>query len=138
MAIIALEGMRFHAFHGFYEEERIIGNEFILDVLVNTDISMASMSDELYVGMPGGPQKAATVNYETIYLLCKAEMSQPTKLLETLVDRIAERISDHFSNVTGTLVRLRKLSPPLGGRVDSSWLLTTHGDIDVSYLNFVK
>ncbi|NJN35420.1 MAG: dihydroneopterin aldolase [Saprospiraceae bacterium] len=29
MALVALEGMRFFANHGLYDEERLIGNNFI-------------------------------------------------------------------------------------------------------------
>jgi len=142
MAIIALEGMRFNAPHGYYPEEQVLGNEFILDVLVSTDFFVAAITDELYEEakeeeddddeMETSPN---TVNYETLYLICQMEMRKPTKLLETLVNRIADRISRHFDEVTGLVVRLRKLNPPLGGRVDSAWVLTSRGDLDASYLS---
>jgi dihydroneopterin aldolase len=60
MAIIALEGIRLHARHGYYPEEEILGTEFIIDVYVETDTNEAAKSDELI----------HTVNYETIYLIC--------------------------------------------------------------------
>jgi dihydroneopterin aldolase len=34
MAVIGLEKVRFYAYHGYYEEENIIGGEFELDVFV--------------------------------------------------------------------------------------------------------
>ena len=48
MATIALEGMRFYAYHGYYEEERTLGNEFILDVYVNTEIVLTTLVDDLH------------------------------------------------------------------------------------------
>lgn len=137
MAIIALEGMRFHAPHGYYPEEQVLGNDFILDVLVSTNFFMAAIRDELYEEAEDEDEETSpnTVNYETLYLICQMEMRKPSKLLETLVNRIADRISKHFDEVTGIVVRLRKLNPPLGGRVGSAWVLTSRGDLDASYLS---
>ena len=156
MATIALEGMRFFAYHGYYEEERILGNDFILDVYVNAETVLTKFTDDLYadldeveetlkendmslkeIGIKRSkkPEKdkhrPTTVNYETVYLLCQAEMKEPTHLLETLVENIAERITDYFDNVEGVLVRLKKLYPPLGGRVDNAWVMATHGEIEI-------
>lgn len=132
MAIIALEGMRFYANHGYYEEERILGNEFILDVFVNANTMLAAVADELYTPPVGdGKVRPTTVNYETIFLICQAEMRKPAKLLETVVERIAGRIMEHFENAEGVIVRVKKLHPPLAGRVDCSWVLASHGDIEI-------
>ncbi len=32
MATISITGMEFHAFHGCFKEEQVIGNTFIVDV----------------------------------------------------------------------------------------------------------
>ena len=47
MAQIALEGMRFHAFHGVHEAEQIIGTEFVVDVFVRSGITRAALSDNV-------------------------------------------------------------------------------------------
>lgn len=138
MATIALEGVHFFARHGYYEEEQILGNTFVLDVIVNADIELAAETDELYEELAEeeieeDEPASTTVNYELLYFICQREMKAPAKLLETVVERIAERIRD-FDNVTGYLVRLRKLHPPLGGKVDNAWVMTSGGDLDYSYL----
>lgn len=118
MAVIALEGMRFYAYHGFYEEERIVGNYYTLDVYVKTGVFKAAMSDDLF----------ATVNYETIYFLCQTEMRRPTKLLETLVQRMIDRLMEQFEGkVSGIKIRLTKLNPPLRGSVDRAFVEMTSG-----------
>lgn len=142
MAIIALEGVQFFARHGYYEEEQVLGNTFVLDVIVSADTEMAAETDELYEELEEeeieeDEPAATTVNYEVLYFICQMEMKTPAKLLETVVDRIANRIEE-FDNVRGYLVRLRKLSPPLGGRVGSAWVMTTGGELDFSYLELVK
>ena len=156
MATIALEGMRFFAYHGYYEEERILGNEFILDVYVNTETILTKFVDDLHADLDEveeilkgadmtlkdidvkrgkKPEKdkhrPTTVNYETVYLLCQAEMRESTLLLETLVENIADRIIDYFDNVEGILVRLKKRTPPLGGRVDNAWVMITKVEIEI-------
>ena len=120
MATIALEGMRFYAYHGFYEEERIIGNLFTVDLYIEAKIQRAAASDDLF----------ATVNYETAYFICQSEMRKPVKLLETLAQNIAERISGQFERVSGVTVRVRKHAPPLGGPVDSSYVEYVAGGME--------
>ena len=39
---VALEGLEFHAFHGVYPHERESGNWFEVDIVVESDFSMAS------------------------------------------------------------------------------------------------
>ena len=47
MAVVALEGMQFFAYHGLHEEERLLGTQFILDVWINTDIEDAQAAGEV-------------------------------------------------------------------------------------------
>lgn len=113
MAKIALEGMEFYAYHGFYEEEQIIGNQYLVDVYVETNISVAAATDDLY----------KTVNYETIYLICQAEMRKTAQLIETVAQRILSRLGSHFGKkASGVTVRIKKLNPPLGGKVACSYV----------------
>lgn len=108
MDIIALEGMKFIAAHGFYEEEAILRGEFLLDLEVAVDTENATAEDDLF----------KTINYETLFYLCKQEMEQPCKLLETVAHRIVDRIDSQFEDeIMGIRLKLRKMNPPLDGRV---------------------
>jgi dihydroneopterin aldolase len=107
MAVIALEGMEFYAKHGFYEEEEIIGGEYVVDVFITTQVDRAAVSDDL----------SETINYETVYLICKAVMKQPTKLIETVAKRIALNLKNQFRNMSELRVKVTKKNPPLGGKV---------------------
>lgn len=138
MALIILEGMRFFAYHGYYEEENIIGNDFVVDLIIQTDAEAAAETDELYQSEGEEEHKPTTVNYETAFLICQAEMRKPAKLLETLASRIINRIDDYFDDVEGVMVRLQKLHPPLGGRVYSAAVVTSIGTIDFTYFELVK
>ncbi len=109
-ASIGLEDVRFHAPHGFYEEEHLAGNDFSIDVYVESNILGAATQDDL----------GKTVNYSTIYYLLQSEMKKPTQLLEALAYRMAKRIKDQFDSVKSVRLRLRKLNPPLGGKVGAA------------------
>ena len=37
MERIEIEGMKFYAFHGHYPVEKEVGNEFLVDLIINTD-----------------------------------------------------------------------------------------------------
>jgi len=110
MAVIALEGMRFYAYHGFYEEEQILGNDYVVDVHITTAVEQAAVTGDLY----------KTINYETVYLICEAAMRKNTKLLETVAENISLGLKHQFKSVKELSVKVKKLNPPLGGRVESA------------------
>lgn len=118
MAVIALEGMHFYAHHGFYEEERIIGGNYIVDIQIDTNTTIAAATDDLY----------KTINYETVYRICQSEMRKPSKLLEALAQRIISKISEMFGKKAKNIkIRIKKLAPPLGGRVDAAFIEIEQG-----------
>lgn len=102
---IALRNARFYAYHGYYEEEQIIGNEFFLDVICFMKAFVADTGDNL----------EKTINYEDLYRIAKDEMSKPKKLLETVVDNILDTIKSNYHEVKEIEVSLRKSNPPFGG-----------------------
>jgi dihydroneopterin aldolase len=108
MLTIALEHVRFRAFHGFYPEEQVIGNDFIVDVSVN--IADTTPVDEL----------SDTVNYQDLFDVVKTVMSVPQPLLEQVVTDISNTIRERYPRVKKTVVTLRKLSPPMGAEVRNS------------------
>jgi dihydroneopterin aldolase len=103
---VALEGLEFHAFHGVYPHERESGNWFEVDIAVETDFSLAATTDEL----------VGTVNYEQLFKVVKDEMEQPSKLLETVAEKVAKDVLEIFPNVISVEFRISKLNPPIGGK----------------------
>jgi len=108
MAVIALEGMHFFAYHGVFDEERQTGSEFIVDVSLTVDVNQAAVSDDLN----------KTVNYETVFLLCEAVMRIPSRLLENVAQRIALQLKHQFGFIKEMTIRVRKKNPQVGGLVD--------------------
>jgi dihydroneopterin aldolase len=107
MALIALEGMQFYAYHGFYKEEQLIGADYIVDVYITSDINQAAVADDLY----------KTINYETVYLICEAAMRTNAKLIENVAARISLNLKFQFGGIKELKIRIRKKNPPLGGQV---------------------
>jgi 7,8-dihydroneopterin aldolase/epimerase/oxygenase len=110
MATISLEGMKFHAYHGVYEAEKILGTDYLVDVSVKTSIKDAAKTDDV----------EKTINYETIYQICDQEMLTSRNLIETVVKNIINKMKYQFPNMDSIHVIVRKLNPPLGGRVYAS------------------
>ncbi len=100
---IALEGLRLFARHGYYEEERLLGREFILDIYVGTDLGDPGLTDLL----------KDTIDYEKIIAICQEEMKIPSKLLEHVAYRIRERILALAGRDSGVKVRISKPNPLL-------------------------
>lgn len=108
MSTISIEGMEFYAYHGHFAEEQLIGTWFIVDLFLTTDTSVAEKSDNLH----------DTVNYMEVYQLVKREMETSSKLLEHVGRRILDTVRNHFSTVEHARVKVRKMNPPLGGKMD--------------------
>lgn len=107
MVTIALKGMRFHSFHGYYAEEQSVGNTYELDVMLRTPLELTDLDDEL----------TNTINYESVYQLCKEEMAKPVRLIETVAKSILDQMM-RFERVAYCKVSIRKMHPLLGGLVD--------------------
>ena len=103
---IALEGLEFHAYHGVYPHERESGNFFEIDIAVETDFSEGAAHDDL----------RGTVNYETLFKIVKDEMEKPSKLLETVAEKIVSDVMEMLPPVKVVELRISKLNPPIGGK----------------------
>ncbi len=116
MITVALQGAEFFAKHGFYPEEQLIGCRFLVDISVGFKPGGDLRKDNL----------SGTVNYETLYHIAAEQMQHPKKLIETLAEAILEGIKKEYPHIENAEVRIRKLNPPLKGRVD-------HSSVTISY-----
>lgn len=108
-ANIALIGMEFYAFHGYYEFERRVGSRFTLDVEVSID-KFQDPTDRI----------EKTVNYEDIYQISAHFMAKKYKLLESVAFDIASEIKLRFEQVIRVKVKLSKINPKLPGKVGAA------------------
>lgn len=108
MSKIILENMEFHAFHGFLEHENEIGNTFLVSISMEIDTEKAGKSDNLQ----------DTLNYQSVYYAVRKEMKVQSKLIEHVAQRILNSVFNEFPQIQELEVKLSKLNPPLGGKVE--------------------
>lgn len=105
MGVIALEGLDFFAYHGFFEEEQKIGNRYSLDITIEADLKKASESDNL----------GDTVDYSVLYQIAATVMQEPSKLLEHIGLKVIAGIRASYPSVDKVIVSVTKFNPPIGG-----------------------
>ena len=108
MGKIYLKNIRLYAFHGCMDEEKKIGSDYIVNVVVKTNLDKSSKSDQL----------KDTVDYVALHAIVKEEMQQRAKLLEHVADRILNRIIEEHPSGQKAKVKVSKRNPPIGGNVE--------------------
>ena len=108
MGIIKVENIKIFANHGCLKEETAIGSDYRVDLEVKANLKTSAKSDEL----------ADTIDYVFLNKVVREEMSKPSKLLETVAQRILNRIFNKDEMVTKATVSVSKINPPIGGDVE--------------------
>ena len=57
---------------------------------------------------------ADTLNYAEVYNIVKQEMAIPSKLIEHVSGRIANRLMEQYADISSIELRITKLNPPMG------------------------
>lgn len=113
MVTVHLNNLQFNAFHGIHEEEKILGNEYVIE---------ASMSFQENTAIIVHIEE--TINYAMVYNIIKKRMSIPTPLLETVVMEIGNEIHAAYPLLKSIYISVKKLHPPIEGM---------HGSAGVSW-----
>ncbi|MFO8067083.1 MAG: dihydroneopterin aldolase [Bacteroidales bacterium] len=109
MGKILLEDMEFFAYHGCFDEEKVIGNQFIVNLEIETDTGRSEKSDDLL----------ETVNYQEVYNVIGEVMNESCNLLEHLTSKILDVLMDKFSAISFARLKVSKINPPMGGKMRS-------------------
>jgi len=104
---IDLEEMKFYAYHGHYEVEQKVGNQFLVSVKVNCEKKEALHSDRL----------RDALDYQRIYSLIKEQMEIPSHLLEHVAGRIADGLLSEWKEIRSVRIKISKMNPPMGGEI---------------------
>jgi len=110
MECIELKKLILHAYHGVTEQERIVGNNYRIDLKLFLDLSKAMESDTL----------EDTLDYADIFGLVKEEMTLPSHLIEHIAGRIVRKIKEKYPNISKVKIRLAKINPPIEGEVQEA------------------
>ena len=107
---IYLRNVRFHALHGVSPQEGIVGNDYLVNLVLDYDFSSAMKTDDLQ----------GTLNYAEVYQKVREEMAVPSKLLEHVAGRIAHRLFSDFPEIQKLQLSITKVNPPMGADSDGA------------------
>lgn len=102
MLSIHLHNLTLFAHHGIYQEEKLLGNAFELNITINyqpLSLPVKHLSD--------------SIDYVAVYELVKKRMAIPTPLLETVITEMATEILAQFSLAEEVFIAIRKKYPPI-------------------------
>ena len=101
---ITIKSLKFQGKHGYYDHERVDGNEFELDVTAWGKFKEAIKWNRL----------DKTFNYELVEEAALNFFSGPKeKLIETLCHNIGEQIFEIAPDIKKLKVSVRKMNPPI-------------------------
>lgn len=101
---IRLTSLRYHALHGYYDQERESGNDFEIDLEAHGAFRESIKDDNL----------SATFDYEQATTIVSEVMNGTSeKLIETLCIRIGDRLFEEMGALKKLSVTVRKMNPPI-------------------------
>jgi dihydroneopterin aldolase len=105
---IILDTMVFEGTHGVLPEEQLAPQPFEVDVELLLDLRPAGASDDL----------TRTIDYSRVFEVCR-EIVESTRfdLIEALAEAIAHELLTRFAGLHEVVVRVRKPTVRLGGRI---------------------
>jgi dihydroneopterin aldolase len=113
MITINLQNLQFHSYHGIHEEEKILGNNYEVNALVEFQESQNVIA-----------HLNETIDYSRLYDIIQKRMNIPCPLLETLVMETGLAIKNEFSQIKAVSLTITKKNPPISG---------LRGDVSVSW-----
>ena len=100
MDVLRVTGMKFHAFHGHNEQEKIDGNDFEVDLILHFDMTLPGNSDKL----------DDALDYADLRRITAGIMEGPSAdLIEYLAFKIGNTIWDTYGS---------GLNPPIDGHTN--------------------
>lgn len=103
--IVFIKNATIHGHHGVLEQERKVGNEFIISVSVVIPETDSMRSDRIQ----------NTLSYVDLYRIVHEEMKTPRNLLETVAIDIARKIRRFYPEVISGNITITKAAAPING-----------------------
>ncbi|WMJ87625.1 2-amino-4-hydroxy-6-hydroxymethyldihydropteridine diphosphokinase [Anaerocolumna sp. MB42-C2] len=101
---IRITNLEVFGHHGVYKEENVLGQKFLVSVILYADLWKASCKDDL----------TKSVNYGEVCHFIKREMEKYTfKLIETLTEHLAREILIHFPVIEKINLEVKKPWAPI-------------------------
>lgn len=105
---VYIKDLRMHAYHGVLDQERSVGNDYVVNVSIGYPWEKAMLTDSV----------SDTLNYAALADLITEEMLIPSALLEHVAGRIVKRIQKEFPKTKSIRLDIRKSAPPISHDTD--------------------
>jgi dihydroneopterin aldolase len=105
---IQLVDILLHGYHGLFEEEKLVGNTFKINVTVvytPANFPITNLSD--------------TIDYGAVFNILQEQMQVATPLLETVAANFTLAVLKQFDAATEVTIHIQKMVPPIAGMVGS-------------------
>ncbi|WP_059103601.1 dihydroneopterin aldolase [Shouchella shacheensis] len=107
---IYVNELSFYGYHGVFPEETKLGQRFMVDLVLEMDLSAAAKNDDLN----------ASIDYGDIHERVKTIVEgKPYKLVETIAEKIADDLLTAYSRLDVCTVKVIKPDPPIPGHYRS-------------------
>ena len=114
--IIFIKGVSVHAHHGVLDYEGVVGQRFVIDLELYTDLSEPSRTDRL----------ADTVSYADVVATTTAAFKNTNyKLLERAAGAVADAILSHFPRIRAVKITVHKPHAPIAAIFDDVGIMLT-------------
>ncbi|WEG12707.1 dihydroneopterin aldolase [Pullulanibacillus sp. KACC 23026] len=105
-----LNKLAFYGYHGVFPEENKLGQRFIVDLILEMDMSQAGKTDNL----------EHSVNYAEVYEAVRQIVEgPPKKLVESVGEAISSELLEGFPLIQACQVKVIKPDPPIPGHYES-------------------
>ena len=108
---IGLSDIRLKAPIGYYSEERILKNEFSIDISGTFSASHTETESLNH-----------TLDYSQLFELCKENFSREAQLIETVAHQLLDDVLKRFPFLEEVSVVIRKINPPIQADIAHSFV----------------
>jgi 7,8-dihydroneopterin aldolase/epimerase/oxygenase len=113
---IFVNGLVLHAYHGVMPHEAKVGQPFVLDLMLDIDLTEASRTDKLQ----------HTVSYEQLVKTASEAFSaRRYRLVEAAAGAVADTVLDRYPLVSSIRVTVRKPHAPIAATFDDVGVIIT-------------
>lgn len=112
LVTVGLNGAKFNAAIGWYPEERIFKNNFLVDLAVIFKMAKPFIEGNL----------DESIDYMALHEICVQAFAEETKLIESVAQKIIDKIVDKFAVAQEVIITIKKLNPPVKAQINSSFV----------------
>jgi dihydroneopterin aldolase len=102
MLIIQLNAVKFYGYHGIFDEEKTLGNNYVVDIKIEV-----STNKQIIESI------AETIDYSKVFDMLQKRMQIPTPLLETIASEFCHTVLNTFKLASSIDFSIKKLNPPI-------------------------